>query len=577
MKKFTPISTPNPTPSVLFDTYNRAGGVAFEIEDPSSKLASMTGSSFFSEPKFYKADQCVPRRSADGKMQRMIERMNVVDGNLQDLIPYGAFDDVAREVLSAAIAVARGNTPEDLLILANWLRNEMDIRLTPQVLLVLASRLGETKSMVRKYAPLVVQRPDDLKSCLLTHRYLFGSQPLSNGLAFGLSDALSKFGERAIMKYDGKDFPTWKDVVRWLPRKSGYPLPAPLAKYLVTGDVDPAVLPIVAARKELGRKTVFDDEAKALAVKSLVNWEVLLSQFGGNKKEVWTFLVENKLIGYMALLRNLRNILKAGVDRSVVSKVSDFISSKQNVMRARQFPFRFLSAVDSLVGIPSDEADPADVSELMAAVELAATVSCELTTRLSGMTAIFADISGSMEQPVSEKSKISCMNAASLMCAIAAKTSDLPYLFAFAEELTPVRYSMADTVIGISKKIQECDPGNCSTNAYKCIRWLTENGLAPDRIIIISDMQTYDSGNSFSDDQDSVQAAWSDYLKVDGTGKTWLHCVHINGYGDNPVQVKGRVSMVAGFSEKIFSVLDEIEKTGSVSVSMDGIRAKWKA
>ena len=41
-------------------TVNRAGGVAFEIQDPAVKLVTMTGGSFFAEPRFYDGDQCVP-------------------------------------------------------------------------------------------------------------------------------------------------------------------------------------------------------------------------------------------------------------------------------------------------------------------------------------------------------------------------------------------------------------------------------------------------------------------------------------------------------------------------------------
>ena len=41
---------------------NRAGGVAFEVDNPALKLICMTGGSFYAEPKFYN-DAVVPKRS----------------------------------------------------------------------------------------------------------------------------------------------------------------------------------------------------------------------------------------------------------------------------------------------------------------------------------------------------------------------------------------------------------------------------------------------------------------------------------------------------------------------------------
>ena len=377
---------------------NRAGGVAFEISDPSLKLLTMTGGAFFAEPKFYNGDQCVPKRGTGGKFEKLAERLEIVGDKLKGVVSCDELDETAREVVATALDVARGNNPEDILAIANWLRNEMNIRLTPQVLLVLASRMDNTKSLVRKYAPCIVKRPDEVKSCLLIHRFFFGLKDLKNGLANGLADALGKFGERGLMKYDDPGFPTWKDVLCWLPRKAGWPLKAEVAQYFITGKIgDPAKVPVIAARKELVKCKAFDAEARNLARASMVNWEVLLSQFGNDKQAVWEFLVQEDLLGYMAMLRNLRNILEAKAGRTVIQKVSDKLSNHDEVVKSKQLPFRFLSALKALEGMQG-EFDQADVSELMAAVELASNEACANIPVLPGTTVIFADVSQSMRR-----------------------------------------------------------------------------------------------------------------------------------------------------------------------------------
>src|SRR4030042_4520476 len=82
-------------------------------------------------------------------------------------------------------------------------------------------------------------------------------------------------------------------------------------------------------------------------------WETELSA-KGNKKETWEPLIDSKRVGYMALLRNLRNILQAGVSNAHIEKVCEYLSNKEAVENSKQLPFRFLSAYRELkkVGSP---------------------------------------------------------------------------------------------------------------------------------------------------------------------------------------------------------------------------------
>jgi hypothetical protein len=45
----------------------------------------------------------------------------------------------------------------------------------------------------------------------------------------------------------------------------------------------------------------------------LNRWETQIS-LKGNKAEVWQQLIDNKKLPFMAMLRNLRNMIKAGKD-----------------------------------------------------------------------------------------------------------------------------------------------------------------------------------------------------------------------------------------------------------------------
>lgn len=569
-------------------TMNRAGGVAFEISDPATKLITMTGGSFFAEPRFYDGELKAKRVSA-GKGAATKEKFNKLKQRIE--VNKNSFskvdvDEATKEILAAASAIAEGPNPEDLLIIARWLRHDMNIRATPQALLVVASRFKATQPFVRKYVPVIAVRPDEIKTCVLMHRFFFGMKSIKNCLGQGLSDAMSKFKERALIKYDSTGWPTWRDVLQVLPRSNGRPLSKELAGYFLKGEVvDPKATPIIAARKEMAKMSSFNSEAKKLAMKSMVNWEVLLSQFGNDKKAVWEFLIEEDLVGYMALIRNLRNLLQAGVSTETVEKASFKIANKDDVLRSKQLPFRFLSAYKSLKEAGSI-ADEADMSELLAAVALASNVAAE-NIRIPGTTAIFVDGSNSMTTAqVSGKSTISCAQAAGVMAGIVAKASQRGYLFEFAGDIREVRFSKTDTVLSIAEKAATGNGVNGhNTNAWKIAPFLRQKGLTPDRVIVLSDLQAWNDSSMARDgwsrrDSKAMCDTWAEYVSSSKEARnTWLHCVHLNGYGDTPVDEGARVNQVGAFSEKVFDMLLQVEgvsETGEEPTpTMEQIRKKF--
>lgn len=579
-------------------TMNRAGGVAFEIDDPATKLVTMTGGSFFAEPKYYEGDLAAARVTvADGtnaahdRFKSLQRRLKVTQDKLEWLDTSGV-DEVTSEVLATAAAIAEGAEPEDLLAIARWLRHDMHIRATPQALLVLASRMNNTKPYVRKYAPTIVVRPDEVKTCMLMHRFFFGMKTMKNCLAQGLSDAMSQFGEKALLKYDSSGWPTWKDVLQVLPRGTGRPLPKAMADYFLKGEVtDPNATPIIAARKKLAQCDSFDTKAQELAAESMVNWEVLSSQFSHDeesKREVWQYLVSNELLGYMAMLRNLRNILEAGVNRDTVYEVCQLVADRDHVLNSKQLPFRFISAAKAVQS--AGLADAADVSQVLTAIGEASNVAAE-AMHLPGSTAIFVDASASMSgNPVSEKSTVDCAQAAAAMAAIVAKACERPYLYEFATDVRGVRFSKADSVVSICDKFSCSGVNGHGTEAWKIPSVLMSAGLTPDRVIVLSDMQCWNqcAVGSFWGIPESAPLCdeWCRYRKSSkdaSASKTWLHCIHLNGYGDTPIDEEQRVNQVGGFSEKVFGMLLEAEGRVKADASedakpvptMDQIRKDW--
>ncbi|XP_076983448.1 telomerase protein component 1 isoform X2 [Tamandua tetradactyla] len=76
-------------------------------------------------------------------------------------------------------------------------------------------------------------------------------------------------------------------------------------------------------------------------------WERELS-LRGNKAPVWEKLIESGTLPFMALLRNLCNLLRVGISARHHELILQRLQHAKSVIHSRQFPFRFLNAHDAI-------------------------------------------------------------------------------------------------------------------------------------------------------------------------------------------------------------------------------------
>ena len=115
--------------------------------------------------------------------------------------------------------------------------------------------------------------------------------------------------------------------------------------------------------KDENQQTIFNMIATdTLAIP--YTWETELSALGQTKFEnekakqiafaqKWEALIDSKKLGYMALLRNLRNILEANVSANHIQAVCNYLSNAEAVTKSKQLPFRFLAAYRELKEVKS--------------------------------------------------------------------------------------------------------------------------------------------------------------------------------------------------------------------------------
>jgi hypothetical protein len=188
-------------------------------------------------------------------------------------------------------------------------------------------------------------------------------------------------------------------------------------------------------------------------------------------------------MGYMALLRNLRNFDEAGVDDDVAATVSAKLADPDEVAASRQFPYRFYSAY---LAAPS--------LRWGVALERALESATGNIPVFDGRTLVLVDTSASMSnRAFSRRSTMTPVTAAALFGVVMAKRGNAVDLHGFADGVFRHKVKPAGSVLReverFTARIGEVGHG---TRIAEALRATYRHH---DRVVIVSDMQTFtDSG-----------------------------------------------------------------------------------
>lgn len=433
--------------------------------------------------------------------------------------------------------------PSFVAKLAVYCREQMYLRSVPLVLITELSKSHNGDGLVGRTTQRVIQRADEITE-LLAYYQLSNLRTgdkqlnkLSKQMQKGVAQAFNKFDEYQFAKYNRKTAVTFKDAL-----------------FLTHPKADSE------AQQQVFDRIINDK------LETPYTWEVELSALGqleyasaGEKartlKLKWEELIASGKLGYMALLRNLRNILQAGVSSPAIRKVGEKLADSTAVRRSKQLPFRFLAAYKELEPLKLEY-----TSWLMDALEDAIKVSAE---NISGFdlnikVLIASDVSGSMYKAVSAKSKIRCYDIGLVLSMLLASRSKNVATGIFGSTWKQVNMSRSNILSNVRKLDKMEGSVGYSTNAHLVINSLIQTGRRMDKVMFFTDLQMWDSTGSGN----HIANSWKEYkMKVAPQAKLYLF--DLAGYGNTPLQVKrDDVFLIAGWSDKIFDVLAAIEDGG---------------
>lgn len=392
--------------------------------------------------------------------------------------------------------------------LAVFARREFNMRSVSHILTAYLAHEINGKPLTRKTVKAVAVRGDDVTEIMACYLNLFG-KPIPNALKKGIADVMQGFDEYTLAKYKGNGNAVKMRDLLCLCR------PTPKNK----------------EQSEMWKRLLNGE------LETPYTWETELSA-KGNKTETWENLIESGKVGYMALLRNLRNILNA--DPSNINKVLETIENPERVRKSKQLPFRYLSAYKELENIGG--------SRVFDVLENAVEASIKNMPTLDGTTVIAVDISGSMSGTVSAKSKVRCYEIAMLLGLIANRICENAYFYTFNNYIEKYALSRRGGILERVKNSSCCGGTNMNLPFNKMIA----DNVKADRIIVLSDNECNNGWNR------PVQVLADEYRKKTGCD-IWVHAIDLQGYGTQQFYGK-KTNVIAGWSEKVFEFIKLAEQ-----------------
>lgn len=518
--------------------------------------------------------------NAMGEKAFQLEDKEILVSTVMTTFLQGAYYESEKKETQKIRTLAAKSDPLFVAKLALYARKEGNLRSVTHLLAAIVADKARGEEWTKRFFNKIVVRPDDMTEILGAYQHLNKLPKLrkvANSIKKGFKEALERLDPYQIDKYkmQRKEI-TMVDLVNLF-----HPVPtqknAEAYRRLMAGE----------SLADLYSSTTFEKTMSKAGQ---------MAQNEGEKDDLKADAIREVLKNpkgapYMALLRNLRNILLYAPDS--VEEVCRQLTIKEKVLKSKQLPFRFASAYAEVEnmrfsksmteseGVISFEKDvqgrnyknsaefETKKRKVLEALDKALKYSVMNIPKLEGNCAILIDHSGSVRGDAGGSSKVSAFSKTTsamignLFGTMMAFRQDNVFIGLFGDRLIPVPIKRDMGLLEFNK--MSFDTGaRCGTSTeqgmYDFLREAIANHTKIDNLIVFSDCQLGEDGTSawygtsYKERDGTFVNLFKEFKKVNPLCNTVVVNLR-QTKGDSVFHRSQRILNIAGWSSNIFDVI----------------------
>lgn len=395
---------------------------------------------------------------------------------------------------------------------AMFTRNDLGQRSTAQ--LVAAMLNGQSFERKRDFYKAFCHRPDDMSEIFAAVDMLGGKR--SHAMIRGFADYMSGLSEYSVMKYQmkGKRYNMY-DLINIIHPKNG--------------------------------NGVIDDYMNG-KLEAADTWEVNISTGQDN----WKNMVEGNRLGYLALIRNLNNILDEDVDDEWVKRnLVDQLINEVSIKKSLVFPYQIYTAYRNL---------KVQSFAVITALDTAFRIACGNMPKMDGNSVIMLDVSGSMDDR--DKSSLTIKEVGACYAAALYINGNCDFI-KFGNRAKSATFKKACGPFQVIREM--CDNDNCGYGTDIAPAFGLINDKKYDRIFVVSDMQVMGKQNRFWGWGNSVDGMSNYRSYCAANGRTILYSFDLGNYSNQIANPNNHdVHLMTALNDNVFKMLEYVENGGKL-------------
>jgi 60 kDa SS-A/Ro ribonucleoprotein len=253
---------------------------------------------------------------------------------------------------------------------------------------------------------------------------------------------------------------------------------------------------------------------------------------------------------------NLNTFQRHGVfgGEDVVQLVAARLQNREEIAKAKAFPYQLLMAYKAAVDVPALVRD---------ALQEAMEIATDNAPVFQGKTFVAVDVSGSMGSPVTGSrgtvsTNVRCVDVAALFGATVLRKNRLAEVLPFDTRIHATDLNGRDSIMTNAMRLAQYGGGG--TNCALALEHLNERNAVGDAVVFVSDNESWVDSPRYHGYGTGLMGAWVKFKQRNP--KARLVCIDITPRDNSQVTEREDILQVGGFSDQVFDAVNSFLERG---------------